>query len=447
MIQPARMPATIASAAPALRRALGRWDLTALGVNQVIGGAIFLWPAQVAAQVGAWSPIGFVLIGCLSLSVALCFAELSSRFDTTGGPYLYTRAAFGDFVGFEVGWMQWFSRASSQASIMAATAIALGYYWPALTTGWPRASFLVVLTLIFGGINVRGVRQGSTVVNVMTVGKLVPLALFIVIGLAYIEPGRLTTLPPITLQQSLAAGLLLIFIYGGYEVVPVPAGESLDPRRDVPFAMVATIAVVMTVMTLTQVVAQGVLANVADHATPIADAAAAFLGAAGALLIGVGSVVSMTGNNAGQVLSGSRMIFALAEQGQLPSFLARIHPRYHTPANAIVFTSLVALALALSGSFAQIAVVSALARLLMYAGSAAATLRLRSPAFAHIGKPAGFVAPFGPVMPMVAMGVCVGLAAGATEQQLLGGAAALLAGAAMFAAQQRRRPSGLRSQC
>ena len=149
-----------------------------------------------------------------------------------------------------------------------------------------------------------------------------------------------------------------------------------------PFAMVATIVSVMIVMTLTQIVAQGVLPDLAGHATPIADAAAAFMGAAGALLIGIGSVVSMTGNNAGQVLSGSRMIFALAEQGQLPRFLARIHPAYRTPANAIIFTSGVALVLALSGSFAQIALVSALARLLMYGGSAAATLRLRSPALA-----------------------------------------------------------------
>jgi APA family basic amino acid/polyamine antiporter len=420
-----------------LKRALGRWDLTALGVNQVIGGAIFLWPAQVAAQVGAWSPIGFVLIGLLSLSVALCFAELSSRFETTGGPYVFTRAAFGDFVGFEIGWMQWFSRATSQASIMAATAVALGYYWPALTEGWLRAAFMVALTLIFGGINYRGVRQGSLVVNVLTVGKLVPLALFIVIGLAYVEPARLTTLPPLTLHQSLAAGLLLIFVYGGYEVVPVPAGESLDPRRDVPFAMVATIVSVMIVMTLTQIVAQGVLPDVANHATTIADAAAAFLGAAGALLIGVGSVVSMTGNNAGQVLSGSRMLFALAEQGQLPRFLARIHPTYRTPANAIIFTSAVALTLALSGSFAQIALVSALARLLMYGGSAAAALRLRSPSFTGAVKPAGFTAPFGPVMPIIAMGVCAALAAGATRQQLLGGAAALVVGAVLFAIRPR----------
>ena len=422
-----------------LKRALGRWDLTALGVNQVIGGAIFLWPAQVAAQVGAWSPIGFVLIGCLSLSVALCFAELGSRFDTTGGPYLYTRAAFGDFVGFEIGWMQWFSRASSQASIMAATAIAIGYYWPAMTAGWPRGVFLTALTIVFAGINVRGVRQASWVVNVLTIGKLVPLGVFIAIGLAYVQPLRLTTLPPITIQQSLAAGLLLIFIYGGYEVVPVPAGESLDPRRDVPFAMVATIVVVMFVMTLTQIVAQGVLPDLAGHATPIADAAAAFMGASGALLIGVGSVVSMTGNNASQVLSGSRMLFALAEQGQLPRFLARIHPRYRTPSNAIVFTSAVALTLALSGSFVQIALVSALARLLMYGGSAAATLRLRAPTFVGVAKPAGFTAPFGPAMPIAAMCVCVALAAGATRQQLLGGAAALAIGAVLYGIQTRAK--------
>jgi basic amino acid/polyamine antiporter, APA family len=425
-----------------LKRALGRWDLTAIGVNQVIGGAIFLWPAQVAAQIGAWSPIGFVLIGALSLSVALCFAELSSRFDTTGGPYVFTRAAFGDFVGFEIGWMQWFSRATSQASIMAATAVAIGYYWPVMTAGWPRAIFLLALTLIFAAVNIRGVRHGSLLVNVMTVGKLAPLAVFILVGLAFVEPSRLTTLPPITLQQSLAAGLLLIFIYGGYEVVPVPAGESLDPRRDVPFAMVATIVSVMIVMTLTQVVAQGVLADVAFHATPIADAAAVFMGAAGALLIGVGSVLSMTGNNAGQVLSGSRMLFALAEQGQLPSFLARIHPLYRTPANAIIFTSAVALTLGLSGSFAQIALVSALARLLMYGGSAAATLRLRSPEFAQVVKPAGFTAPFGKVVPIVAIGVCIVLAAGATRQQLLGGLAALVVGAILFLISRARPTHG-----
>jgi amino acid transporter len=418
---------------PTLRRALGRWDLTALGVNQVIGGAIFVWPALVAAQIGAWSPIGFVAIGLLSLSIALCFAEVGSRFEGTGGPYLYTRAAFGDFVGFEVGWMQWFSRSTSQASIMSATALAIGYYWPAMTSGWPRIAFLAGLTGTFAAVNVRGIRQSAWVVNGFTIAKLVPLAVFIGIGLTFIQPARLTTLPSITMGQAGTAALLLIFIYGGYEVVPVPGGEAIDPRRDVPFAIVATVLIAMVIMTLAHVVAQGVLTDVAAHSTPMADAAAAFLGAGGALLIGVGSVISMSGNNAGQVLNGSRMLYALAEQGQLPSFLARVHPRFQTPVNAIVCTSAIALILALSGSLTAIASVSALARLLMYAGTAAATLRLRSAVHASIEvKPAGFATPLGAIVPIVAIVVCVGIAAGATRDQLLWGCAALVAGAVLF---------------
>ncbi len=199
-----------------LRRALGRWDLTAIGINQVIGGAIFLLPSQVAAQIGAWSPFAFVLMGVATLAVALCFAEVGSRFDRTGGPYLYTRAAFGNVVAFEVGWMQWFTRASSQASIMAGIAVALGYYWPAVTGGWPRAALLVSITSALAWVNVRGIRQSAWLVNALTIGKLLPLALFISVGLFFIEPARLTTLPPITLNQASTAALLLIFVYGGF---------------------------------------------------------------------------------------------------------------------------------------------------------------------------------------------------------------------------------------
>jgi len=186
-------------------------------------------------------------------------------------------------------------------------------------------------------------------------------------------------------------------------------------------------------MTLAQIVAQGVLPDLASHNTPMADAAAVFLGSTGALLVGIGSVISMTGNNAGQVLSGSRMLFALAEHRELPAFFGRIHPRFRTPANAVVFTSIVALLLGVSGSFATIAVVSALARLVTYTGACAATLRLRSPQFADRVKPATFVAPLGPVVPIVAIIVSLAVVAGATRPQLLGGTAALAAGAVLFA--------------
>src|SRR5439155_1283177 len=269
-----------------------------------------------------------------------------------------------------------------------------GYYWPVLTAGWPRHLVLTGVTTMLALINVRGIRQSAWLVNALTIGKLVPLSLFIIVGLFFIEPSRLTSLAPISLHQASTAALLLIFVYGGYDVVPVPAGEAIDPRRHVPFALIATILSVTAVMTLAQVVAQGVLPDLAAHSTPIADASAAILGAGGALLVGAGSVVSMTGNNAGQVLSGSRMLFALAEHGELPAFFGRIHARFRTPANAILFTSAVALTLALTGSFAKLAVVSALARLVTYTGACASTLRLRAPAFAGRVKPATFVAPW-----------------------------------------------------
>jgi len=426
------------SSQPTLRRALGRWDLTAIGVNQVIGGAIFLMPAQVAAQIGGWSPIAFVLMGLASMSVALCFAEVGSRFEGTGGPYLYTRAAFGPFVAFEVGWMQWFTRASSQASIMAGIAVALGYYWPAVTVGWPRHLLLTAVTATLAWINVRGIRQSAWLVNALTVGKLVPLALFIIVGLSFIRPAALASLPPITPAQASTAALMLIFVFGGYDVVPVPAGEALDPRRHVPFALVMTIVVVTAVMTLAQIVAQSVLPDLAAHKTPIADAAAVMVGSGGALLIGIGSVLSMTGNNAGQVLTGSRMLFALAEHGELPAVFGRIHPRFRTPANAVVFTSAVALALAVSGSWEKIAIVSALARLVTYTGACAATLQLRRPEFADRVKPATFTAPLGPLVPIVAIIVSMAVVAGASRLQLLGGTAALAAGAVLFLLSARR---------
>src|SRR5262245_25129648 len=438
-------PTLTTTAAPTLRRALGRWDLTAIGINQVIGGAIFLMPSQVAAQLGgAWAPLGFVLMGLASLSIALCFAEVGSRFDSTGGPYLYTRAAFGRFAAFEVGWMQWFTRASSQASVMAGIALALGYYWPSATTGWPRALVLTAITVALAVINVRGIKQSAWVVNALTIGKLLSLSVFIVVGLAFIEPSRLTSWPPVTMHQVSTGALMLIFVCGGFDVVPVPAGEALDPRRHVPFALVTTILAVMTIMTLAQIVAQGVLPDLAAHNTPVADAAALFLGSGGALLVSVGAVLSMTGNNAGQVLSGSRMLFALAEHGELPAFFGRIHPRFRTPANAVVFTSAVALLLGITGSFGTIAVVSALARLVTYAGASAATLRLRSPQFAAIVKPATFVAPLGSLVPIIAVAVSLAVVAGATQPQLLGGGAALAAGAVFFAVNGFTRKTGNR---
>lgn len=418
--------------APTLKRTLGRWDLTAIGVNQVIGSAIFLLPATVAARVGAWGPLAFVAVGLLSLSIALCFAEVGSRFEKTGGPYLPARAAFGRFVGFEVGWMMWFTRVTSQASVANGLALALAFYWPAIALGAPRMALIAGLTIVLTVINVLGIKQSSWVVNALTIGKLAPLALFILAGVWFIDPSHFAAMPAVTRDQVSSAAILLIFAYGGYEVTGVLAGEAANPRKDVPFAFVAVLIVVTVVMSLTSLVATGVVPDLAASKTPLADGAAIFLGASGALFISAGAAVSMAGNNMGQILNGSRTIFALAENGDLPRWFARVHPQFHTPSNAILFTAVVALTLAFTGSFVALAAVSAIARLVMYLAVCASTLVLRRRAPSGDVGPAQFTVAGGPVVPVLAMIVALGILAGAERPQLIAGATALAAGAVLF---------------
>jgi basic amino acid/polyamine antiporter, APA family len=422
-----------------LRRELGRWDLTAIGINQVIGGAIFLMPAAVAREVGNWAPIAIILIGLASLCVALCFAEVGSRFEGTGGPYLYTRAAFGRFVAFEVGWMQWFTRATSQASIANGVALALGFYWPVVTSGVGRVLVIGALTLTLMWINMRGIKQSAWVVNALTIGKLVPLCIFVVAGLFFIRFDRLGPLPPLTMAQASAGALLLIFTFGGYDVIGVPAGEAKDPRRHIPFAFMVTMVLVTTIFVLAQVVATSALPDVVKSTTPIADAASMMFGVIGALMISVGSVVSMAGNNAGQVLTGSRMLYALAENDELPRWFAKIHPTFRTPHHCVIFTSMVALILMITGSFIALAAVSAVARLITYLGACAATVALRRPEYASSVKPATFIVPGGLMVPALAIGSSLLILVMATRAQLLGGFAALAAGAVLFLLNDRFR--------
>ena len=423
---------------PGLRRELGRWDLTAIGVNQVIGGALFAQPSLYAASVGGWSPWLVAAVGLASLLVALSFAEVSSRFDATGGPYLYTRSAFGRFAAFEVGWMLWFTRAASWAAVINVLATALAFYLPSLAGGWRRASFISVIIVVIAAINIRGIRQSSLVLNVLTIGKLLPLLAFIAVGIFFVDPALLVPQHSPSLAELSATGLLLIFAFGGYEVIPVPAGEARDPRRAVPFALITTILIVTIVMTLVQVVALGTLPGLAASRTPLADAAVLFMGGTGAALLTLGAVLSTTGNNVGQALSGSRNLFALAEQGDLPRFFGWVHPQFRTPVNAILVTSAVSLVLAVSGRYSDLALVSAISRLLVYVATCASTIRLRSSEFAGRVNPATFVVPFGPVIPGAAIVLALSMIAGARREQLIAGTIALIVGGFLYVIAVRR---------
>jgi APA family basic amino acid/polyamine antiporter len=426
------MSQSVPSVRPSLVRALGRWDLTAIGVNQVIGGSVFLVPALVAAGVGAWAPWLFVVVGLQSLVIALCFAEAASRFDTTGGPYIFARAAFGRFTSFEMGFMLWYVRVASWASIINGLADALGFYWPSLSAGVTRASFMTTVILLIAWINVRGIRQSAFVVNLFTVGKLLPLATFIAVGAFFVDPAALVPSGGVSWAGLGTTGLYVVFAYGGFELVTIPAGETRDPMRMVPFGLVMTIVVVAAVMTLAQVVALGTLPNLASSRTPLADAATLFMGAAGGFMLTAGAAVSMTGNNVGAALSGSRLLYALAEQGDLPAVLGRVHRVYRTPWVAVILTSAVALALALTGSFALLAAGSAIARLVVYAGTCAAVLALRGARPEAGVRPATFRVPGGPTIPVLGLLASLSLIAGATTEQLVVGLGALAVGAVAF---------------
>lgn len=435
-------PALVAPPTAALRRELGKWDLTAIGVNQVIGSAVFALPGALAASVGGWSPWLVAGVAFASLLIALCFAEVSSRFEGTGGSYLYTRAAFGRFAAFEVGWMMWFTRAASWASVINVLIAGLGFYLPGVTSGLPRAALMTSIIGAVALVNILGIRLSSVVLNTFTIGKLIPLAVFIAAGVFFIDPARLQPAAGVTITGVASSALLLIFAFGGYEVVPVPAGEAKDPRAAVPFALIMTIVIVAFVTILVQIVALGVHPSLETSLkTPLAEAAGLFLGPFGAALLTAGVLVSTSGNNLGQALSGSRNLFALAEQRDLPQFFGYIHPRFRTPVAAIGVTAGVALVLGLSGTFVTLAAASAISRLVVYVATCASLMRLRNAAFSGTLRPATFTVPFGPVIPAVAILISLTILAGATRLQLTAGAGALAAGAVLYGIATRgKRP-------
>ncbi len=428
--------------APALRRELGRWDLTAIGINQVIGGSVFALAAGLALNTGSWAPWLIVAIAVASLLIALSFAEVASRFDGTGGPYLYTRAAFGRFPAFEVGWMMWFTRAASWASVINVLVDALGRYRPELLGPIARPAFMALLIALICWINVRGIRQSSIVVNVLTVAKMLPLVIFIAMGIFYVDWGSFGAAATVTPSQMATGALLVVFAFGGYEVIPVVGGEATNPRRDIPFALIMTIVIVAAITVFTQVVAFGTLPGIATSKTPLADSAVVFMGSAGAVLITIGAVFSTSGNNMGQALSGSRNLFALAEQGDLPRWFGYVHPVYRTPVNAILVTSGVGLVLAVTGSFVTMAAASAISRLLVYVMTCASMIRLRASRFGGqvrpevvegiVVNPATFRIPGGPVIPSLAIVVALTILFGASRAQLVSGTWALVAGAFLY---------------
>jgi amino acid transporter len=411
-----------------LRRVASRWQIVALALNDVVGSGVYLLPAAAAALLGPISLGAVVMAGFAVLVIVLCFAEASSYFDEPGSAYLYARQAFGAFVGFEVGWMTWLARVASVASLSVGFAQALSFLIPTTADGIGRGLAIALPLLTLTAINMVGMRSGVNAAVILVLGKLLPLGIFVLVGCFAVSWSRVVG------QQATAEGgiggaaLLLLFAYAGFENTAAPAGEYKNPRRDVPFALLVQVGIVTALYVAVQWVALGTVPELAASKTPLADGARTFLGGWGGWLLTVGAVVSILGTNSNSILAGPRYLFALARDGFGPRFLASVHSRFRTPAAAILVQTSIALPLALSGSFEELAMLSVVARLTAYVATAAAIPVLRR---RHAGK-GGFKLPGGPVIPVAAIVVSLGLLASASWVNLLAGIVAALVGAVIY---------------
>jgi len=418
-----------AAARPTLVRAVSRWQLVGLSINDVVGSGVYLLPAAAAALLGPTSVWAVVLAGAAVAVLVLCFAEAASHFDEPGGAYLYTREAFGRFVGFEVGWMTWLARVASVASLTNGLALAVAYLWPPAASGLPRMAILAATIAVLTWVNVVGVKSGARAAVALVIAKMLPLAFFVAVGVFFVDWSQAIAWEAPRAGTLGEAALLLLFAYAGFENAPAAAGEYRNPRRDVPFALLTMIVIITVTYALVQIVALGTLPGLAQSPSPLAEAAGLFAGPLGALLLTVGATLSIFGNIGNTTLLGPRYLYALGVDGFGPRALARVHPRYQTPANAIIVQSVLALALAATGSFVQLAMLSVIARLTTYIGTAAAVPVLRR----RFGtREDAFRLPGGPAIPILALLLSAVFLMSAEWENLVAGLVALAVGAVIY---------------
>jgi amino acid transporter len=432
----ANSAATPKTSPEGLLRGIRKWDLVAVAINGIIGAGIFGLPAKVYALIGSYSLIAFVACAIVVTLIVLCFAEVGSRFDETGGPYLYAREAFGPTVGFEVGWLSWLARLTAFAANANLMVSYLSVFWPGATAPVSRAIIITLVVIFLTVINFIGVRQAAIASDFFTIGKLIPLLIFIIAGLFFLQPHAYSFGPRPSTGAFSQSVLLLIFAFTGFEMAAIPAGEVRDPRRNLPRALLIAMAVVATVYILVQVVCVGTLPQLASSQKPLADAARNFMGSTGAAIISAGAIISISGNLNILLLSGSRLPFAFAERHQLPALVARVHRRFFTPHVAILITATVLLIVTLKSSFVAALTISAIARLVTYAVTCAALPVLRR----RTGVPAAmFRVRGGPIIAMAALILAVWLLANSTLREAYQAGIAALVGLVIYFAYRTYR--------
>ena len=422
-----------------LPRSLGVWGIWLLAVNGLIGAGIFGLPSDAARLAGEYSPLIYAICALLILPIVLCFAELASYFRDTGGPVRYSTEAFGSFIGFQTGWLFFVSRVVGFAANSVLLVDSTGYFWAGAPAGIGR---VLSLAMICGGltfINVIGSVRAMRSLAVLTVVKLTALLLLVCAGMGYLGAGLLprfeSAIP--TAGDIGAAAVLLIYAFSGFESAVIPAGESRNPARDMPLALLLALGVVALLYVLIQMVSMAAVPDIATSTSPLLDAASALIGPAGAIILMTGVVASVGGNLLSVMFSTPRVAYVLSLDGSLPRWFGVVHPTFLTPAHSIMFCGALSLLLAVFGSFIWLVATVVLSRLLLYVLACAAVPPLRK----QHATTRGFVLPGGYLMPLFGIAACGWLGLHVSRDSFILTALFIVVGSVLYGVARRQRGS------
>jgi APA family basic amino acid/polyamine antiporter len=373
-----------------LDRAVRTWALAANIVNIVVGAGIFAAPSAVAANMGSYGPLAFLVCAAAIGAVGICLAEAGSRVPTSGGIYGSIAAAFGPLAAYVTGTALWFGNVLACGGVAAALADVVASVVRSKLATPVHASVVIVMIGAISFINILGVQKGARLVDAATLVKLIPLAIFVIAGAHATDSANFSqTVAPSTAGFGRAL-ILALFVFTGMEVSLSASGEVAEPARSIPQALGIGLGSTALLYIAIQVIAQGILGPaLAESTAPLADAMARISPALRLLML-AGAAISMAGWLGSDILASPRVIFAFARDGLLPRFLGRLHPRTHAPYAAILCYATIAIGLALTGTFAELAVLSTLASAVLYIGGAAAAWRLARRGVALAGTPLNF---------------------------------------------------------
>jgi basic amino acid/polyamine antiporter, APA family len=367
--------------AEGLKRVIGIPGMAATIVNAIIGAGIYVLPAIVSIRMGASGILAYLFCGIMLIAIILCYMEIGSKINASGGSYIYVEKAFGPFAGFITNWLYSFGWGIlGSAALMNVIADSLAVLFPVLLNPFIRALLYFILLGSLVWVNVRGAKQSVRLLEYITVIKLIPLFGIIIFGFSQVKMSNLRWQHWPHLNTLGETVLVLFFAFAGFETALGASGEIKNPKRTIPFGVLLGAAIVFLFYALVQTVSQGVLGSAISEFkdAPLAAVAQNIVGPAGTTILLVAAMISCLGNVGGDVLNTPRLLFAGANDGLFPRFLAKVHQRFATPYLAVISYAGLIFLFSVSGGFKELAVLASGALLLIYLGVILATVKLRT---------------------------------------------------------------------